>query len=347
MPTVLRVLFASIATILALCAGAAQAAPRDGLEVRLSVAQPVLRGDVDIVISVAVTNLARHPIHLLRWQLPGDEVEAPLFRITRDGQPVAYTGPLLKRARPTAADHVRLDAGATLSYEVELTQAYELARNGRYAVQYLGRGGHGQGTPVLESDTLYLWLEGRSEKAPAPAAPQPAAASITYTGNCSASQKGTLDTAVGNATAYAGSAASYLNGLGGALPRYTTWFGTYSPAGRATALDHFQKTHAAFSSQALVLDCKCKKPSVYAYVYASQPYKIYLCGAFWNAPATGTDSKAGTLIHEMTHFTVVAGTNDYAYGQTSAKALASSSPAQALDNADNHEYFAENTPSLP
>ncbi len=343
MSTLLRLLFASV---LALCALGAQAAPRDGLDVRLSAAQPVIRGDVDIVVGVSVTNLTRHPIHLLRWQLPGDEVEAALFRITRDGQPVAYTGPLLKRATPSAADRTRLEAGATLNYEVELTQAYDLARNGRYAVEYLGRGGHGQAAPVLESDTLYLWLEGRSEKAAA-APPQPAAASISYTGNCSTSQRGALNTAVGDATAYAGSAASYLNSLSGTSQRYTTWFGTYSNSGRLTAFDHFQKTHSAFSTQALVLDCKCKKPSVYAYVYALEPYKIYLCGAFWNAPATGTDSKAGTLVHEMTHFNVVASTNDYAYGQTNAKALALSNPAQALDNADNHEYFAENTPFLP
>ena len=26
---------------------------------------------------------------------------------------------------------------------------------------------------------------------------------------------------------------------------------------------------------------------------------INLCGAFWDAPATGTDSKAGTLVHEV------------------------------------------------
>ena len=62
---------------------------------------------------------------------------------------------------------------------------------------------------------------------------------------------------------------------------------------------------------------------------------------------TGTDSKAGTLIHEMSHFTVVAGTDDWAYGQTAAKSLAFSDPAKALDNADSHEYFAENTPAQP
>ena len=61
---------------------------------------------------------------------------------------------------------------------------------------------------------------------------------------------------------------------------------------------------------------------------------------------TGTDSKGGTLIHEMSHFDVVASTNDWVYGTAAARNLASTDPAKALDNADNHEYFAENTPAL-
>ena len=46
----------------------------------------------------------------------------------------------------------------------------------------------------------------------------------------------------------------------------------------------------------------------------------------------------------MSHFTVVAGTNDNAYGQTACKKLAQKNPRKAVDNADSHEYFAENTP---
>jgi peptidyl-Lys metalloendopeptidase len=82
-------------------------------------------------------------------------------------------------------------------------------------------------------------------------------------------------------------------------------------------------------------------------VYPSQPYTIYVCKAFWSAPMTGTDSKAGTLVHEMSHFTVVAGTDDWVYGQAGAASLATSDPAKAIDNADSHEYFGENTPVLP
>ena len=61
---------------------------------------------------------------------------------------------------------------------------------------------------------------------------------------------------------------------------------------------------------------------------------------------SGTDSKGGTLVHEMSHFNVVAGTDDHAYGQSAAASLAISNPAQAVDNADSHEYFGENTPAL-
>ncbi|HEV8631557.1 MAG TPA: M35 family metallo-endopeptidase, partial [Thermoanaerobaculia bacterium] len=50
--------------------------------------------------------------------------------------------------------------------------------------------------------------------------------------------------------------------------------------------------------------------------------------------------------HETSHFTVVAGTDDWAYGQSACKSLALSNPTNAVDNADSHEYFAENTPAL-
>jgi peptidyl-Lys metalloendopeptidase len=98
--------------------------------------------------------------------------------------------------------------------------------------------------------------------------------------------------------------------------------------------------YSAMSTQAFVFYCDCTDSS-YAFVYANQPYKVHLCNAFWSAPATGTDSKAGTLIHETSHFSVVAGTQDYAYGQTACRSLATSNPKRAIHNADSHEYFAE------
>lgn len=69
--------------------------------------------------------------------------------------------------------------------------------------------------------------------------------------------------------------------------------------------------------------------------------KVYLCPAFWEAPGTGVDSKAGTLVHEASHFIVNGGTQDHKYGQKASKELAISNPEWAILNADSHEYFAE------
>jgi peptidyl-Lys metalloendopeptidase len=165
-------------------------------------------------------------------------------------------------------------------------------------------------------------------------------------GTCSASQQSTIAEALAAATNMADGAQTYLNKTPPAgTPRYTTWFGAYSASGWDTATTHFDAIFDAFTTKPVTVDCSCKK-SYYAYVYANQPYKIYVCNAFWSAPMTGTDSKGGTLIHEMSHFDVVASTNDWVYGTAAAQNLASTDPAKALDNADNHEYFAENTPAL-
>jgi peptidyl-Lys metalloendopeptidase len=61
---------------------------------------------------------------------------------------------------------------------------------------------------------------------------------------------------------------------------------------------------------------------------------------------TGTDSQGGTIIHELAHFTVVAGTGDHAYTHANAKPLAQTNPAKALANSDSLQYFAENNPRL-
>lgn len=340
--------------VLALSASLATAAPASALQVRLSATSPVLRGDVDVIVTVEVINTSRHPVNLLRWQLPGDELEGALFRITRDGERVAYTGPLIKRAAPAPADRLRLEAGATLRYEVELTGAYDLSRNGRYAVEFLSRGHHGASAweaGSLRSDPLYLWLESRSAKASIDkkTTPPPPGPGLNYAGNCSASQQTMLQTAFAAAQVYAEGAAAYYpsSTIPSATARYTTWFGSVTNVRWATAAVQFTAIRNAFASQRVTLDCKCRKPSIYAYVYPDQPYTIYLCGAFWSAPVTGTDSRAGTLIHEMSHFNAVAGTDDWVYGQAGAMALAVTDPDKALNNADSHEYFAENTPAQP
>jgi len=127
--------------------------------------------------------------------------------------------------------------------------------------------------------------------------------------------------------------------------RYRIWFGAADSARQSTVTTHFSNIYSALDTQNVAFDCTCTQ-SYFAYVYPSQPYTIYLCNSFWTANVSGTDSQAGTLVHEMSHFTVVAGTDDHVYGQIGAKNLAISNPNNAVFNADSHEYFAENTPYL-
>lgn len=73
---------------------------------------------------------------------------------------------------------------------------------------------------------------------------------------------------------------------------------------------------------------------------------IKLCTLFRsvNTPLKGTDSKAGTLIHEATHFNYGAETRDFKYGQAECHDLAMDNPYRSAINADNYQYFSENDP---
>ena len=82
--------------------------------------------------------------------------------------------------------------------------------------------------------------------------------------------------------------------------------------------------------------------AVFAYVYRDDPdQRIFIGADYHAAPDTGSDSRAGVLIHEMSHFSEVGGTMDYWYGQAECAKLARSNSSEALRNADSFEYFME------
>lgn len=314
-------------------------------------------------VEISITNTSRKTVRLPSWQLPDNEFDAKLFSISFNGEPVAYEGKMVKRGLPEAKDFTLLQPGQTVRRTVDLAAGYDLSRTGQYVVAFRAPLQHAStsdrvmlhqanGLPMsAQSAPLQLWVNGvdRLGGAGLAAAKKPDAGTkavvngVNYVG-CTSARTSSAGQAVVQARAYAENAKGYLNG-GTVGPRYTTWFGAYTSSRYSTARSHFQAIDTALdqSNGQITINCGCNS-SAYAYVYANQPYQIYVCNAFWSAPLTGTDSKAGTLVHEMSHFTVVAGTDDHAYGQSAAKSLATSNPTNALDNADNHEYFAENTP---
>ncbi|WP_231511159.1 M35 family metallo-endopeptidase [Chondromyces apiculatus] len=326
------------------------------LQITLSGGEAVLTADDEVTIDVTFTNTSSAPVRLLKWYLGGDKIQERLFEVTRDGEPVAYVGPMVKRGVPGDADYLSLEPGESLTRTVLLSEDYDLTEDGDYEVRY-DVGALHEGAVLytnvgqLRSKSMTMFLEGRWNERILPEETLGKAAgqsnALGYSGACTTSEQSTIASAVAAAQSYANESYNYLNTTTpSATNRYKTWFGAYTSSRWTTAKTHFNAIKNAFANQNVVVDCSCND-SYFAYVYPTAPYKIYVCNAFWSAPLTGTDSKAGTLVHEMSHFNAVAGTDDHAYGHTAAKKLATNTPTKALDNADNHEYFAENTPALP
>ncbi len=327
----------------------ARAAAR--LETRIAIDKTSLTTADEVMVRFSLTNSGDARARVLRWETPVFGVDADLFEVALNGEPVAYLGRLVKRPAPQATDYVGLEPGETVSVPVPLSSLYDFSRPGEYTVRYrvsrlnpFPRDRSDATIDVLSSNMLTLWLEGDDLSEVLwnePPADEPDFVTPQFV-NCSSSRQTSIRNGLSGSQTYTGNALGYLN-AGTVGARYTTWFGSYTSSRYSTVRSHFSALDSTVRTKTIRFNCGCTD-SAYAYVYPNQPYTIYLCNAFWSAPTTGTDSKAGTIVHELSHFYVVASTDDWAYGQSACKSLARSRPSRAIDNADSHEYFAENTP---
>jgi len=307
--------------------------------------------DSNGTITIAFTNNSLNEIKVLKWNTPFEkDISANLFHIQEDTlATIPYTGRLVKRINPTDNDYLLFKPSETHIVNVNLSDYYAMQKEGNYTVKYIGK-------LQLKSKVLQTELDAALKKKNVSMTlcyipSQKKTLSIeklpaNFNG-CSQSNIDNVIQAHDEAIILANIASDTMDN---ALPetngtRYITWFGASDITRQTTVTTHFNNIYATLDTEQIVFDCTCTD-NYFAYVYPSQPYTVYLCNAFWTAPLTGTDSKAGTLIHEIAHFNIVANTDDYAYGQANAKALAISNPDNAVFNSDNHEYFAENTPYL-
>jgi peptidyl-Lys metalloendopeptidase len=359
------------AALLSLSVSIQAQAQAGGLSITLSSDAQTLNATQDVMVNVTMTNFSAEPIQVLRWYTPLQPASTGLFRVTRNGEPVNYVGALVKRGAPKASDYVTIPAGSSITRSVNVSEVYEFSATGVYTLEYDVASMHTYrgALPVnalssnaaqravgqmqeLTSNAIAMTVKGGETTAAvdvgvSEALVTPSFASTVTTIGCSSTRQGQIATALSSAESYASNSVSYLNG-GRTGPRYTTWFGTVTSSRYSTVTTHFRNISNAASTKPLQFDCSTcpagPNANAFAYVFAGQPYRIYLCNAFWAAPNTGTDSRAGTIVHELSHFSILAGTSDFAYGQSAAKQLALQDPNRAVQNADNHEYFGENTP---
>ncbi|CAE6507070.1 unnamed protein product [Rhizoctonia solani] len=331
-----------------------------GLAVLLSTPKPATNID-ELAITTVVKNTGSESLKLLndpRTVL--STAQAKTFIITKDNDTPEFTGMIAKYSPQHAIknnipEHFTILApGESCQRTHSLAGAYNFTRAGpgEFKVDAYNRFHH-----VDESGKLVL-IEATTQPAKFILNGRLASARKTYRNNlhptkrqgitqlgCTDVQASTILTAAVEAEKYATAATAYMKSLTTASPRYTSWFGAWDTQRAATVTSHYGN----IMGKASVASYNCAPinctSDVYAYVYPDEPYNVNLCGAFWQSPLTGTDSQGGTIIHELSHFTVNGGTQDVQYGQEACLALAQTDPASAIMNADSHQYFAENNPS--
>ena len=317
-------------------------------------------------VSYTLLNESKQNLKVLTWNTPLEGAfNSDYFNVSFDGKkelvPVPYRERHMKRAAASAEDYVLLLAGDSISIDLDISHGYLTERVGYYSIQFDGVIEHfaipfdinADEYQFDSADRIQRSLQSNKIVAYQALSFDAIEAKLPPTfSTCDAGQQSQIDTALTAAEVMASGAAEALNsttvGQRAAATRYTTWFGSYLSSRYTTVSTHFNAIQDATANKALKFSCgspRCGR-TTFAFVYSNSPYEVFLCPAFWGAELTGTDSRAGTIIHELSHFTVLGGTDDHQYGQSSAKQLGATDPNKAINNADSHEYFAENTPAL-
>jgi len=90
----------------------------------------------------------------------------------------------------------------------------------------------------------------------------------------------------------------------------------------------------------------------YAFVYPTDSSAIHLCDPYFDLPTLSdatflevfnSGTRAGTIIHEMSHYDDVGGTADNCYNRDVCSDFARTNPNGAAHNADSFQYFSEDT----
>jgi hypothetical protein len=177
------------------------------------------------------------------------------------------------------------------------------------------------------------------------------AAALTFN-NCTKLERGIIAAAMERAERLSLTAATAV----GPSPVYTRWFGKFSPGSGETVRRNLKAVVSAIRSDKIEASCVnigqglCNDEA-YAFVHPEDPFRVKLCPNFFEMQtmkqltdetvAEGYGTRAGTLVHELTHFITVASTDDICYSREDCTKMAVNVPSDALINADSYQYFVE------
>jgi len=335
-----------ISSLLAYSLSFASASLPAGVVVSISASKKSIDVDDALLIKVDYTNVSDKSVSLYKWGTAlGGGITEDLFLVEYLGTEMKYNGIHAKRLAPTSSDFVVLAPGEVSSMAVDLLLSYPVNYEGDYQISLRDSG-------LVNAKLASPLTVSLTSDRPILALKQPAIFQ-----NCSAGQISQIDAALSSAESIANRAASDLRNAPVSLRpearRYREWFGAFSTARYATVQSNMDRIASSLSNQRIGFNCDCTgQPGVdpnntFAFVFPNDPFNMTLCNVFFRVPRLGTDSMSGTIVHEVSHFNVVANTDDFASNQAGIRALANSQPQNAIRAANAYEYFAENSPFLP
>jgi hypothetical protein len=107
-----------------------------GLSATLEAPESLPNGE-EVKVQFTLTNHAPEQLYVLSWYTPLEGIFGEIFQVARDGQPIAYEGPLVMRGDPLPENYVRLEPGASVSAEVDLATGYDFSAAGEYTIEFL------------------------------------------------------------------------------------------------------------------------------------------------------------------------------------------------------------------
>lgn len=195
-----------------------------------------------------------------------------------------------------------------------------------------------------------LWYVARGLLATALLVPGVAVAD-TYA-HCTKTEAATIARAVSDAKRIALTAAAAV----GDTPEFETWFGKHDAEIAETVRRNLKAVVSAIRTGAVSTTCEnvsrhgCEQ-GIYAYVYDDEPYLVHICPPFFELPNmarlqpgqrnSNFGTRAGTIVHEISHFAVVADTDDNCYARDVCAEMAQDDPWRAVRNADSYQYYVE------
>jgi heat shock protein HslJ len=110
--------------------------PQESALIAIVEAQESLPTGAVVKVRFTLTNISSEGFFVLKWFTPLEGLAGDIFRVRLDGVDLPYRGKLVKRAPPISEDYVWIDAGGSVSAEVDLAEGYDFSQAGQYTLQF-------------------------------------------------------------------------------------------------------------------------------------------------------------------------------------------------------------------